>query len=66
MKLNNRKDKIPYTGLGLIFGAALGSTFGLIFQPEYFALSISIGAGFGLTIGAIIDALVSAGDKKDK
>jgi hypothetical protein len=50
----NKKSSVSFTGLGLIFGTALGTVFCVI-------LSISIlwagaGTAVGLILGAIIDS----------
>ncbi len=38
------------TGLGLVFGVAIGAGLGIIFD------NLAIGAGIGIVIGAIIDS----------
>lgn len=51
----SEKNKVQYVGIGLIFGAAIGSIIG-IFMSEL-ALSAAIGAGAGLIGGSILDAV---------
>ncbi|MBS3778055.1 MAG: hypothetical protein KGY50_02035 [Candidatus Thermoplasmatota archaeon] len=52
----SEKNKVQYVGIGLIFGAAIGSIIG-IFMSEL-ALSAAIGAGAGLIGGSILDAVL--------
>ncbi len=56
MKVNNSKQKFQWTGLGLIFGAAIGFLVGIIIIPAYFIWFGLGGAGGGLILGSIIDA----------
>ncbi len=49
------KKKTSYTGIGLVFGVALGAALGLIVFDNM-TLYAGFGAGFGLVIGAIADA----------
>jgi hypothetical protein len=54
MESREKNKNIPYTGLGLVFGTAIGAAFALaINQPIYWA---AIGTGLGLVVGAIIDS----------
>lgn len=50
------KRKIPYTGLFLVFGVAIGAGFGFA-TDQNFAVTAGIGAAVGLIIGAIVDAM---------
>ena len=50
----NQDKKINYTGLGLILGTAVGSTFSLIFTGNL-ALWAGAGTAVGLIMGAIVD-----------
>lgn len=53
----NKKNglKIQYTGLGLVFGTAIGAGIALALgQPVYWA---GIGTSIGLIIGAIMDSM---------
>lgn len=52
-KSNN--SKIPYAGLGLVFGTAIGAGITIaIGQPIFWA---GAGTGIGLVLGAIIDSV---------
>jgi uncharacterized membrane protein len=51
---NKVNKKTSVTGLGLVFGAAIGAGLGIIFAN--LAIGAGIGAGLGLIIGSIIDA----------
>lgn len=55
--MKNKCDcsKISFTGLGLVFGTALGAVIAIaIGQPIFWA---GAGTGLGLVLGAIIDSL---------
>lgn len=55
--MDNKKNssKIPFTGLGLVFGTAVGAGIALALgQPIFWA---GIGTGIGLVIGAAIDSM---------
>ena len=54
MSENNR---VQYVGIGLIFGAAIGSIIGIF--TSQLALSAAIGAGVGLIGGSILDAVLT-------
>jgi len=57
MDKNNRNHKpsdIPFTGLGLIFGTALGAVASLILSCSI--LWAGVGTGIGLVIGAALDS----------
>lgn len=57
---NNNSSKTPYTGLGLVFGTAIGAGITIaIGQPILWA---GVGTAIGLVVGAIID---TAKHKKD-
>jgi hypothetical protein len=47
-------SKIPFTGLGLIFGSAIGSALSMIITGN--VIWGVIGTGVGLVIGAAIDS----------
>ncbi|WP_422123290.1 hypothetical protein DHX103_00305 [Planococcus sp. X10-3] len=51
----NKTDysKIPFTGLGLIFGTAIGAALSLIITGN--VIWAGVGTGIGLVIGAAID-----------
>lgn len=52
---NNKNSKIPFTGLGLVFGTAIGAAITIaVGQPIFWA---GVGTGIGLIIGASIDAM---------
>lgn len=61
MEEKNKYDysKIPFTGLGLIFGTAIGAGLSIIITGN--VLWAGIGTGVGLVVGAAID-----GNKKRK
>lgn len=46
-------SKIPFTGLGLIFGTAIGAAWSLIVTGN--VVWAGVGTGIGLVIGAAID-----------
>lgn len=55
MKNKYDSSKISYTGLGLVFGTAIGAGLTIaIGQPIFWA---GAGTGLGLVLGAIIDSL---------
>lgn len=47
--------QIPFTGLGLIFGTAIGAIFALILTGDI--IWAGAGTGIGLVIGAAIDSM---------
>lgn len=55
MEKKNKYDysKIPFTGLGLIFGTAIGAGLSLIITGN--VIWAGIGTGIGLIVGAAID-----------
>lgn len=53
----NGKNKVQFVGIGLIFGAAIGSIIG-IFSSQL-PLFTAIGAGLGLITGSILDSVLS-------
>lgn len=56
MNKKNNGSKIPYTGLGLVFGTAIGAVIALaVNQPIFWA---GIGTGIGLVIGAAVDSMM--------
>lgn len=56
MDSNNRNySKIPFAGLGLVFGTAIGAALGLIITGDL--IWAGVGTGVGLVIGAAIDSM---------
>lgn len=51
--MNNKKEYSKYTGLGLIFGVAIGSSLDFI-VGSFSGIIASTGAGLGIVIGSII------------
>jgi ABC-type lipoprotein release transport system permease subunit len=51
------KNETQYVGIGLIFGAAIGSIIGIF--TSQLALFTAIGAGLGLTVGSILTMYLS-------
>lgn len=60
MKLKSKTQNIPWPGIGLVFGGAVGALLGQSFSPQLFAVFCGGGAGLGLILGAIIDGFVRA------
>ena len=54
--MNNQKPQNLYVGLGIIFGAAIGTVVGLLFLDGAIALGAAMGAGVGIVLGAIAQA----------
>jgi len=54
MGKNDKKNAVSFTGLGLIFGTALGSVFCMIISINI--LWAGAGTAAGLILGAIIDS----------
>ncbi|MDN3451818.1 hypothetical protein QMA09_16635 [Planococcus sp. APC 3906] len=54
-KNNYDYSKIPFTGLGLIFGTAIGAALSLIITGN--VIWAGVGTGVGLVIGAAIDSM---------
>jgi uncharacterized membrane protein len=50
------KNQVPYAGVGLALGAAIGFVFGMMLWPNYFFIGAVVGAAIGLLIGAGADA----------
>ena len=50
----SKNKKIPYTGIGLIFGTAIGAGLSLILTGNI--IWAGAGTGVGLILGAIIDS----------
>lgn len=51
------KKESQYVGIGLIFGAAIGSIIGIF--TSQLAMFTAIGAGIGITIGSILTMYLS-------
>lgn len=53
----NPRSNYPWTALGVVFGAALGTVVGLLGAGgPGIAIGASVGAGIGVAIGAALDA----------
>ena len=57
--MNNQKPQYMYVGLGIIFGAAIGTVAGLLFFDGAIALGAAMGAGVGIVLGAIAQGLTN-------
>lgn len=58
--MNNEKEKeankkIPFTGIGLIFGSAIGAGLSLILTGDTLIWA-GMGTGVGLIVGSIVDS----------
>lgn len=53
------------TGVGLVFGAALGLVFGLMLIDNWW-MGPMIGVALGLIVGAVADLLASTNDPADR
>lgn len=53
------------TGVGLVFGAALGLVFGLMLFDNWW-MGPMIGVALGLIVGAVADLLASTNDPADR
>lgn len=56
MKNKRKNNKVPFTGIGLIFGTAIGA--GLSIAITGNVIWAGMGTGIGLIVGAIIDAYI--------
>lgn|GEM_PF-818980 len=54
MKEKRDFSKVPFTGMGLVFGTAVGAVLSIAITGN--VLWAGIGTGIGLVVGAIIDA----------
>ncbi|HSI66107.1 MAG TPA: hypothetical protein VK947_01750 [Planococcus sp. (in: firmicutes)] len=54
-KSNYDHSKIPFTGLGLVFGTAIGAALSLIITGN--VIWAGVGTGVGLVLGAAIDSM---------
>ncbi len=54
MEKNKKPGSVPYTGLGLIFGTALGAALCMILSLNI--LWAGVGTAVGLILGAILDS----------
>ena len=62
MSDNNEKQdrsKAHYIGIGLVFGAGLGVTFGAVFGNV--GIGVTFGAAFGMIVGAALSVLGAKG-----
>lgn len=64
--LKNSEEKKNLTAsvlaLSPVFGAGIGSVIGVFF-PDYLALAITLGAGFGISFGTVIYAILIGKEK---
>ena len=63
MKETRDLAKVPFTGLGLVFGTAIGAGLSLAITGN--VLWAGIGTGIGLILGAIVDSFVKNKQKKE-
>ena len=54
-KSNYDYSKVPFAGLGLIFGTAIGAALSLIIMGN--VIWAGVGTGVGLVLGAAIDGM---------
>ena len=57
---NRVRSKAHYVGIGLVFGAGIGTAFGAAFGNV--GLGVALGAAFGIVLGA---AFAGSGAKRD-
>jgi len=62
MKKPRDLTKVPFTGLGLVFGTAIGA--GLSLTTTGNVLWAGIGTAVGLILGAVVDSFVKNKQKK--
>jgi len=63
MKETRDLTKVPFTGLGLVFGTAIGAGLSLAITGN--VLWAGIGTGIGLILGAAVDSSVKNKQKKE-
>jgi hypothetical protein len=63
MKETRNLTKVPFTGLGLVFGTAIGAGLSLAITGN--VLWAGIGTGIGLILGAAADSFVKNKQKKE-
>ncbi len=56
MKNKRKNNKVPFAGIGLIFGTAIGAGLSLAITGN--VIWAGMGTGIGLIVGAIIDAYI--------
>jgi len=62
MKETRDLTKVPFTGLGLVFGTAIGAGLSLAITGN--VLWAGIGTGIGLILGAAVDSSVKISKRK--
>lgn len=62
MKKTRDLTKVPFTGLGLVFGTAIGAGVSLAITGN--VLWAGIGTAVGLILGAVVDSFVKNKHKK--
>jgi uncharacterized membrane protein len=52
------RQQVPWAGVGLVFGAALGTLIAILFFDSI-AIGAAIGAGLGLVVGAVVGQIIA-------